>query len=375
MKIRILLLSSNPRNSNTLRLSEEFRKIKDSISRSQYRDSFEITQGDAVRPKDLRRLILDKEPHIVHFSGHAEKEGIFLENDQGYSQQVSGETLEELFALFDSVCCIVLNSCYSKSQAKHLVNVLPFIIGMNSTIKDSNAIDFSVGFYDAIAAGKNILQAFEFGVNAIKLNKPEHSIGNRTLSIEEYKENDHFPVLFKGKKEKNCPKIKNKKISKKSILLATTLLTAIGFSLMLYKSNIFSPVDPIITNTGCLNTYLKNTLPERIIKIEAGAHDVNIIGNQQTKDKPIALILEENKKTVASLIFSVFTNNQIFKIDSIVDHNCKKIETFSSDSGGGNKYVLQNWGELTIRTNNKKYSIRLEYISGRVSVNHFYEVK
>lgn len=55
MKIRILLLSANPKDTNKLRVAEEFRNIKESISRSKYRDSFEVFQGEAIRPQDLTK--------------------------------------------------------------------------------------------------------------------------------------------------------------------------------------------------------------------------------------------------------------------------------------------------------------------------------
>ena len=86
------------------------------------------------------------------------------------------------------------------------------------------------------------------------------------------------------------------------------------------------------------------------------------------------MILQEDGQNLASVVFKVFPDSQIFKIDSIVDPNCQRIETFTSDSGG-DKYVLQNWGTLTINIKDKIYSLRLEYNSGMVLVNDFRKVK
>ena len=178
MKVKILLLAANPKSTSNLRLSEEFREIKESIQLSQYRDSFEIYQGDAVRVKDLRRLILEKTPHIIHFSGHGESDGILLENDNGEIHQVRGDILEELFSLFDSINCVILNSCYSIAQAECLGNVVPYIVGMRKSIEDRSSVDFSVGFYDAIASNRSVEDAFKFGVNAIKVwNPSEGTVG------------------------------------------------------------------------------------------------------------------------------------------------------------------------------------------------------
>lgn len=230
MKIKLLLLSANPRNTNNLRLAEEFRRIKESISRSKYRDKFEVIQGEAIRQKDLRRLLLDKAPHIVHFSGHAEKQGLFLEDEQGHFEVITGEKLEELFSLFESISCVVLNACYSNSQAKHLVNVVPYVIGMQRSIKDSDAIDFSEGFYDAIGSNRSIQEAFQFGVNAIL--GEEGSTQNRSLDtgveVGTDKANSTIPVLLKGNVSRSLPNLSNISFKYKiPILLAGIIL--LGF--------------------------------------------------------------------------------------------------------------------------------------------------
>ena len=42
-------------------------------------------------------------------------------------------------------------------------------------IKDKAAIEFSVGFYDALGAGRSIEDAFAFGCNAILISFPDQS--------------------------------------------------------------------------------------------------------------------------------------------------------------------------------------------------------
>ncbi|HIO93250.1 MAG TPA: hypothetical protein EYG68_10485, partial [Leucothrix mucor] len=103
----ILLLASNPKETDSLRLAEEFREIKESLKLSVNEDNFKVVQGEAIRPKDLRRLVLETKPQIVHFSGHGSQDGIFLEGFLGKSQAVSGKSLASLFKLFDSVHCVV----------------------------------------------------------------------------------------------------------------------------------------------------------------------------------------------------------------------------------------------------------------------------
>jgi len=201
-KTKILLLSANPLETDSLRLSEEFREIKESLKLAKNRAEFKLVQGEAVRPKDLRRIVLDEQPQIIHFSGHGTSQGICFENDKGNVQIVSGEALAGLFKLFDSVQCVILNACYSETQAKAIVKETPYVIGMNSPISDNVAIRFSIGFYDALGANRNIDDAFSFGVNAIDLSDHTISLNARSLEIEQAQTNNtlnnkYIPVLLK----------------------------------------------------------------------------------------------------------------------------------------------------------------------------------
>lgn len=180
---KILILSANPMDTSRLRLDKEVREIQSALERSQSRDNFQLITKSAVRINDLRRAMLDSEPQIVHFSGHGiagnnydqtqenQPSGIVLESDSGEMQLVSTKALTSLFELFkDKVECILLNACYSESQAEAIYKYIDCVIGMNNAIPDNAAINFSIGFYDAIGACRSYADAFKFGCNNIDLN-------------------------------------------------------------------------------------------------------------------------------------------------------------------------------------------------------------
>ena len=176
-KTKILFLSANPKNSSPLRLDEEIREIRIGIERSKNRDLFSINQCLAVRAKDVRRALLDIEPSIVHFSGHGSGvDGLVMEDELGNSKMISSEALKGLFELFEEdISCVILNACFSEIQAQIIVQHIPYVIGMSKEIGDKSAIEFSIGFYDALSAGKSIKTAYKFGCNAIQLsNTNEH---------------------------------------------------------------------------------------------------------------------------------------------------------------------------------------------------------
>jgi hypothetical protein len=172
----ILFLAANPKNTNRLRLDEEVKKIDEGLRRSKRRDHFRLVQKWAVTDDDLRRGLLDEEPEIVHFAGHAGgAAGLAFEDDTGQAHLISGDALARLFKLCaDHVKCVVMNACYSEEQAFAISKHIDFVVGMNKAIGDQAAIKFAVGFYDALGAGKTIDVAYEFGSSAIDLKgKPE----------------------------------------------------------------------------------------------------------------------------------------------------------------------------------------------------------
>lgn len=170
-KKRILILSANPKLTSKLRLDKEVSEIDKALQRAQKRDRFELIQRWAVTPRELQRAILEETPEIVHFSGHGVgEEGLAFENEIGQVQLVNGDALAGLFKLFaDHVKCVVLNACYSEIQAQVIKQHIDYVIGMNQPIGDRAAIEFAVGFYDALGADKDYEFAYEFGCSSIPL--------------------------------------------------------------------------------------------------------------------------------------------------------------------------------------------------------------
>jgi hypothetical protein len=176
---KILILTANPINTITLRLSEEIRDIKNAWERSQKREQFQVVSEEAVGIEELRRTLLDHKPNIVHFSGHGGGEqGLALMGDNGEAILVKPDALTDFFEIVQEsfkIECVVLNACYSEIQAEGIYPYIDYVVGMNQKIGDTAARKFTLGFYDALFAGESIETAFKFGGNAIQMeNIPEH---------------------------------------------------------------------------------------------------------------------------------------------------------------------------------------------------------
>ncbi len=170
----ILLLTANPKGSDSLRLDQEVRQIEKSMERASHRNDFAVVSKWAVQITDMRRALLDKKPFIVQFSGHGSKAGeLVVENKQGQPQTIPAKALGNFFKTIQKrspIHCVVLNACYSEIQAKEIQAHVPFVIGMSDAIPDEAAMVFSEAFYDSIGTGDDVDLAFEIGVDAIGMN-------------------------------------------------------------------------------------------------------------------------------------------------------------------------------------------------------------
>jgi hypothetical protein len=173
----VLFLAADPTDAARLRLGEELREIQEKLQLAQLRDQFKLHQRMSARPADISQAMLDVRPRIVHFSGHGTASGeLCLEDQLGQIHPVQPAALEALFEQFaDHVICVVLNACYSQTQAAAIAKHVNHVIGMREAIGDRAAIAFTVGFYQALGAGRTIESAYKLGCVQIRLQGiPEH---------------------------------------------------------------------------------------------------------------------------------------------------------------------------------------------------------
>lgn len=97
-------------------------------------------------------------------------------NKVGEIHIIQPDALAALFEQFaDQLNCVVLNACYSEAQARAIAQHIHQVIGMSHEIGDKAAIAFSIGFYQALGAGRTVEEAYKLGCVQIRLeNIPEH---------------------------------------------------------------------------------------------------------------------------------------------------------------------------------------------------------
>jgi hypothetical protein len=172
--MKILFLGANPPDLPRLRIDEEIREIEQEIRLGRERDHIKVETRWAVRGPDISRALLDIEPDFVHFAGHGGggEESFAAENESGNAILVPVAGLVELFETAgESVRCVIVNACSTQQLARDLSAALPraYVIGMRQPVGDRSAIRFSVGFYQALASGRPVEQAFRLGRAQMKM--------------------------------------------------------------------------------------------------------------------------------------------------------------------------------------------------------------
>jgi hypothetical protein len=165
--VKILFFGANPQGTPPLRIDEEIREIQQTIKQSRQRDNISVETEWAVRPRDITQALIHFQPHFVHFAGHGGgEEGSFAaEDDIGYAHVIPVDGLVHAFkAVGRDVRCVIVNACRTERLAQGLAAVVPYVIGMRQPVGDRSAIRFSIGFYQALAAGKPVETAFDVGV-------------------------------------------------------------------------------------------------------------------------------------------------------------------------------------------------------------------
>jgi CHAT domain-containing protein len=134
---------------------------------STYPDRIALKALTATTIDDFRRALLGSEFDIIHFAGHADENHLVFETANGMSSPTPLSAIAELIARYPSIKCVVLNACESVKTLSTPISKIT--VGMDKSIADNAAVEFTRGFYDAIGAGKAIQFAIEEGISVVKL--------------------------------------------------------------------------------------------------------------------------------------------------------------------------------------------------------------
>ncbi len=168
-KVRILLLGADSNDRGRLRIDRESKAIDDALNQAlDGGRHFDLRKHLAVQARELQTLLLRHEPHIVHFCGHGERGHLCLDDADGSPATVPGRGLAKLFGLSrKTIRCVVLNACDTARQARAISRAIDCAIGMERPIEDRASIAFAHAFYNALAHGRTVQEAFDLACNEL----------------------------------------------------------------------------------------------------------------------------------------------------------------------------------------------------------------
>jgi hypothetical protein len=174
--INILFLDYCSPTADKLDLDGEYQTIDDAIRGSTLR----LDRCRAVSVEKLQRFLLQSAAenggyHFVHFSGHGATGKLAMNDvDTGAEQLLSPKGFASLLANFAKTClrdlrCVLLNACCSVEQGSSLCEAgIRSVICFQGGITDSAATHFSQGFYQAVAHGSGVDDAYDQAVNLLQ---------------------------------------------------------------------------------------------------------------------------------------------------------------------------------------------------------------
>ncbi|HEX4724188.1 MAG TPA: CHAT domain-containing protein, partial [Pseudonocardiaceae bacterium] len=163
----LLYVSANPDGTSSTYAAAEARQIRRELARN---PEFRMEERGAIGPTELSDGLLNLRPRIVHLAGHGEDGHLYLEHEMGQAHIVSPRSVAGLFSeATDYVECVVVGACDSEPLAKAVCEYIDYVIAVDGRLHSSVAVAFSVGFYQALAAGETIEKAYRLGHKHVPL--------------------------------------------------------------------------------------------------------------------------------------------------------------------------------------------------------------
>jgi hypothetical protein len=164
--LRVLCLQAGPDTLNQLKLRQEHAIILQ-IARQRGRRGLAVTSNPATRRNDIVAEILASRPDIVHFAGHGTQGGrLVFEEEDGTPSAVTVEALASVLAVLPSaVSCLILGSCFGGNYSHQLLGPVQAVAGSITALPDPAALEFTRGFYTALAIGGSaVAKAYDAGL-------------------------------------------------------------------------------------------------------------------------------------------------------------------------------------------------------------------
>ena len=147
-------------------------------------DSCELLAHEACTGEGLVEPFYRNQVVIFHYAGHASPDSLLLQTADGHNAAASRQRFEDFLKLQSRLRLVFLNACMTKDWATALVDHGVCVVATSRSIEDSVAPRFAHNFYNQIAQGRTIAEAFEV-VSKGCASAEEHQVALRGVAAAE----------------------------------------------------------------------------------------------------------------------------------------------------------------------------------------------
>ncbi len=184
--LRVAFFSASPDEAQPLAVGREYNRVQEKVRAMDRRWHGSLFECPSVQWDQFPDFLLTEAPTVVHFSGHGLPDGsLMLSMEDGSPDRISPDGVAGLLeAHKGQVRVVVLNACYSDALAERLVRDVDVVIGMTRDVSDDAAILFGPTFYQYLAAGRSVADAFGAGTALLAGRFPDEKTTPRLRARE-----------------------------------------------------------------------------------------------------------------------------------------------------------------------------------------------
>ena len=112
-------------------------------------------------------------------------------------------------------------------------------------------------------------------------------------------------------------------------------------------------------SAGCFRTVFAGIPQGRLAPVEAGTTAFDILTSSEPKPGPIGLRFTDHGRTVGAIKVAWHPGNGIFRVESVIDATCRRVENYANIVDRGQKDVMQDADTLRIGLVGQYYELRL----------------
>ncbi len=155
----VFLAFANSADDHLAMLKDESREVFRALQGLQQQNGLRIHREESSGVAELYEDLLayDQDVVVFHYAGHADGARLHLEEGAG-----SAQGLAKLLGQQSGLKLVFLNGCATKDQVNQLHAAgVPAVIATSVKINDDKATHFATAFYQSLAQGHSIQEAFD----------------------------------------------------------------------------------------------------------------------------------------------------------------------------------------------------------------------